>query len=90
MYDKGIEFEWDPDKSAQNLVKHGISFMEAQALWEDEFVVELPARDEDEDRFLVIGRIGDLYWTAIITYREARVRIISVRRTRSLEVSIYE
>lgn len=90
MYDKGIEFEWNPDKSALNLAKHGISFMEAQALWEDEFVAEFPAKDGDEDRYLVIGRIGDVYWTAIITYRGAKIRIISVRRARSLEVSIYE
>ncbi|QLE57138.1 BrnT family toxin [Nostoc sp. TCL26-01] len=44
----------------------------------------------DEPRFLVIGLINGKHWSAVITYREERVRIISVRRARDEEVKIYE
>ncbi|BAY19117.1 hypothetical protein NIES21_49760 [Anabaenopsis circularis NIES-21] len=85
-----MEFEFDDYKSQSNLVKHGINFLDAQELWADPDRVEIPARIEDEPRFLVIGKIAQKCWSAIITYRENRVRIISVRRSRQEEVEIYE
>jgi len=44
----------------------------------------------DEPRYLVIGRIGAKHWSAVITYRSENVRIISVRRSRPEEVTLYE
>lgn len=52
--------------------------------------IEIPARTIDEPRYLVVGKIGDEYWSAIITYRGENARIISVRRSRREEVEIYE
>ncbi|NJO80610.1 MAG: BrnT family toxin [Cyanobacteria bacterium RM1_2_2] len=85
-----MEFEFDPQKSQANQQKHGIDFVEAQQLWADVDRIEIPARTEDEARFLVIGKIKGKHWSAVITYRETRVRIISVRRARVEEVAIYE
>ncbi|WNZ27991.1 BrnT family toxin [Leptolyngbya sp. NK1-12] len=85
-----MEFEFDPQKSQSNQQKHGIDFTEAQQLWMDIDRIEIPARTEDKTRFLVIGKIRDKHWSAVITYRESRVRIISVRRARVEEVAIYE
>ncbi len=85
-----MEFEFDPEKSAANKSKHGIDFLEAQALWEDPELIEIPAKTSDEPRFLVIGMIGQKFWSGIISYREDRIRIISVRRSRPEEVGIYE
>jgi uncharacterized DUF497 family protein len=85
-----IEFEFDERKSATNLEKHGINFIDAQLLWLDPDLLEIPARTDDEPRFLVIGRIDFLHWSAVITYRTTKVRIISVRRSRSEEVLLYE
>jgi uncharacterized DUF497 family protein len=85
-----VEFEFDPDKSESNKEKHGIDFVEAQALWDDPDLIEIPARTTDEPRFVVVGRIGRRYWSGIVTYREGRVRIISVRRARDEEIAIYE
>lgn len=85
-----MEFEFDPGKSARNREKHGIDFDEAQGLWLDPFRVEVPARTVDEVRWLVIGQIDGKHWSAVVTIRQARVRIISVRRSRDEEVSIYE
>ena len=85
-----IEFEFDKRKSQINKKKHGIDFVEAQALWEDPGRVEIPAKTIDEERYLLIGTIADKFWSAIFTYRNDKVRIISVRRSRKEEVEIYE
>ncbi|WP_219414046.1 BrnT family toxin [Pseudonocardia nigra] len=84
------EFEFDPNKSAANRDKHGIDFIEAQRLWVDGLRVEVPARTVDEARWLVIGRIDGKHWSAVVTFRQGKVRIISVRRSREEEVAIYE
>ena len=83
-------FEFDPSKSKINQKKHGIDFIEAQALWEDPDLLEIPARTTDEPRFLVIGKIELKHWSAVITYRGDNIRIISVRRARDEESEIYE
>jgi uncharacterized DUF497 family protein len=84
------EFEFDRRKSGINKKKHGIDFFEAQALWQDERRIEIPSRTVDEPRLLVVGIVGGVHWSAIVTYRRDRVRIISVRRSREEEVRLYE
>jgi len=84
-----VEFEFDAEKSRLNKIKHGIDFKEAQKLWLGE-IIELPARQFNEKRFLVIGKIARTYWSAIITRRSSVIRIISVRRSRGEEKEIYE
>jgi hypothetical protein len=83
-------FEYDPDKSAENKRKHGIDFEEAQQLWADAQLVEVPARTTDEPRWLLVGKIDEKHWSAIITRRGDNIRLISVRRSRDEEVAIYE
>jgi len=83
-------FEFDPQKSEANRKKHGIDFAEAQSLWNDPNLMEVPARTTDEPRYLVVGKIGEKHWSGIITFRGDRIRIISVRRSRAEEVEIYE
>lgn len=85
-----MEFEFEPSKSAANRRKHGIDFVEAQALWYDPDLVEIPARTGDEPRFFVVGMITGKHWSGVITHRGDRIRIISVRRSRKEEVEIYE
>lgn len=84
------EFEFDEAKSQVNLDKHGIDFVAAQALWKDPYLLEIRAKSEDEPRFVLIGKIGEKHWSAVVTYREARTRLISVRRSRKKEVELYE
>lgn len=83
-------FEFDDRKSRANLEKHGIDFVEAQLLWDDTDFVEIQARSTDEPRSLVIGSIEGKIWSAVITYRNEAIRIISVRRARKAEVALYE
>jgi len=83
-------FEFDETKSQVNLEKHGIDFIDAQALWNDPMLLEIPAKTVDEPRYLIIGVINRKHWSAVITYRGANVRLISVRRSRTEEVALYE
>ncbi len=85
-----MEFALDPRKSRANLEKHGIDFIEAQQILDDLDLLEIPARTEDEPRWVVIGRIGSKHWSAVVTYRSETVRILSVRRSRNEEVRLYE
>ena len=67
-----MEFEFDERKSIANRNKHGIDFVEAQRIWNDLEHVEIPARTEDEPRYVVIVKIDDRSWSAVITFREEK------------------
>lgn len=85
-----MEFEFDPNKSASNKMKHGIDFEEAQGLWDD-MTVRLEARIvSGEPRSAHIGMLRGKHWTAITTERGDSTRIISVRRSRKDEEAFYE
>ena len=85
-----MKFEYDPNKSAKNKLKHGLDFEEAQRLWDDERLLVIPLNFEDEPRQACIGRLGGKHWTAIMTCRGCSVRLISVRRSHTDEVTAYE
>jgi len=85
-----MEFEFDKNKSEINKLKHGVDFYEAQKLWDDTDLIEIPVKTTDEPRFLIIGKISGIHWSGVITYRSEKIRIISVRRSRKEEVDIYE
>ena len=85
-----FSFEFDDEKSTANQVKHGIDFVDAQLLWLDSELLEIAAKIQDEPRFLVIGVIDSEHWSAVITYRNENIRIISVRRSRDEEIELYE
>ncbi len=85
-----MEFEFDPGKSKKNKEKHGIDFLEAQKIWDDPYRIEIPTKYVDELRYILIGKIDDNHWAAIFTYRNNRVRLISVRKARKNEKEIYE
>tara|TARA_R110000868_G_scaffold188266_1_gene430970 strand:- start:905 stop:1168 length:264 start_codon:yes stop_codon:yes gene_type:complete len=83
-------FEFDINKSCSNLDKHGINFIDAQELWVDPDLLQVKAKFESEQRYLVIGTIAEKYWSAVITYRDDIIKIISVRSSRKAEVLLYE
>ena len=84
-----MQFEFDSQKSTANETKHGIDFVEAQRIWTDADRLEIPARSLDEPRYQVIGRIGEKTWSAFITYRNEKIRTISVRQARPDEEARY-
>ena len=85
-----MSFEFDSAKSDLNKTRHGIDFIAAQALWDDSELIEIQAKTIGETRYLVIGKIKGKHWSGVITYRNNRIRIISVRRSRTEEVKAYE
>lgn len=85
-----MRFEFDPNKSISNFSKHGIDFDVAQNLWDDPDLLEIPAKTTDEPRYLVVGKIDGKHWSAVITYRDNTIRLISVRRSRPEEIGLYE
>lgn len=85
-----IIFEFDENKSQSNFEKHKIDFRRAQKIWDDPNLIQIPAKTKDEPRYLVIGKIHSKLWSAVITYRNSNIRIISVRRSRKEEITIYE
>ena len=83
-------FEWDDAKSASNAKKHGVSFEQACAIWDDPMFLEVHLMTEPEDRWAVIGRVGkNSFLTAIITYRASHVRIVSARQSTKKETGVY-
>ncbi len=85
-----MSFEYDKNKSDSNKLKHGIDFEEAKELWNDLNAVEIKIKYPAEDRYVIFGCIDNKHWTAVITYRNGKKRIISVRRSRKEEKQIYE
>jgi uncharacterized DUF497 family protein len=82
-------FEFDPAKSAANKAKHGIDFVDAQAIWAHVDRLEIPARATGEPRYQVIGRINDKRCRLSSHHRNEKIRIISVRRARADEEARY-
>jgi uncharacterized DUF497 family protein len=87
-----MEFEWDPAKNGINESKHGISFLDALAIFDDpHHVVESVTRlEHGEFRFKAVGMLDDRYYTVIFTDRIEIRRIISVRRARTNERRKYD
>jgi uncharacterized DUF497 family protein len=86
-----VEFEWDPDKAARNLKKHGIDFADAALVLYDNLAVTLADEDADERRFVTLGMdaLGRLL-VVVYTWRGERARVISARRATAGERRRYE
>ncbi|WP_028640144.1 BrnT family toxin [Novosphingobium acidiphilum] len=87
-----MEIEFDTDKDAANMAKHGVSLTHGAKVFDDGDVLIVPTiRDEDrEDRYKAIGLIDGKLWTAIHVYRGSAVRFLSVRRSNLNEQRIYD
>ncbi len=86
-----MKFEYDENKSLINKEKHGIDFIEAQKLWQEEDALVVPANIvNNEIRYALISKIFTKCFVAIFTVRDGINRIISVRRCRKNEEKSYE
>ncbi|KJF70997.1 BrnT family toxin [Agrobacterium arsenijevicii] len=85
-----MDFEFDLAKSESNKDKHGIDFVEAKALWLDEKRLIAPLETTTEERYIMVAQLRGKCWSAVYTYRNGRLRIISVRRSRDKEKQRYE
>ena len=87
-----IHFEWDENKAASNLEKHGVSFVEATSIFSDPLSLTIPdpLHSGDEERFVTLGRTSDNMLVVIHTDRDGTIRIISAREATSRERRNYE
>lgn len=86
-----MKFDFDINKNHKNHDKHGISFEDAQALWNDNNGLIVPVNIIDgEIRYALISHLNDKCYVAIFTLRNEKYRIISVRRCRKNEEKNYE
>lgn len=89
-----MTFEWDEAKNKINQAKHGISFEEAQSVFEDAYAIlfDDPDHSEEEERFLIIGMSG-AKGICIVSYcyrgADERIRIISARAATQKERNVY-
>ena len=88
-----MRFEWDPDKAAENLAKHGVSFEEAATVFRD--VLSATGADPDhlfdEERFVTFGiSTGGRLLAIAHTARDDTIRIISARPATPSGGKIYE
>jgi hypothetical protein len=86
-------FEWDQDKAAANLTKHGVSFEEASSVFADPLAVIFDDEEhsEDERREIIIGHSqrNRLLLVSFVE-RESSVRLISARVATRQEREDYE
>lgn len=76
-------------KSMYNQEKNDIDFETAQRLWDDSDLLEIPVNVKGDSRSICIGRLNGQFWTVLINYIASDVHILSARRSRKEEVTLY-
>lgn len=88
-----MQFEWDDNKAKANLAKHGVSFSEAQTIFDDPLFVDFydPDHSANEERYIIIGQ-SEQHRLLLVSYTERRnkIRLISAREATRLERDAYE
>jgi uncharacterized protein len=89
-----IQFAWDRRKSQSNLVKHGVSFEEAQTVFLDESarLIDDPDHSGEEERFVLLGysfRARCLIVSHCYRESDSAIRLISARRATAQEEEVY-
>ena len=86
-----MEFEWDPFKAQRNLRKHGVEFVDAVIVFDDDRAITLVDEHPSEERYLTFGMDASGRVLAVsYAVRRSTVRIISARRATRREQAQYE
>lgn len=86
-----MPFEWDDEKNEANIQKHGIDFQDAEQVFQKPMLVRRDERkDYGEERWIGLGKMGNLTVVIVYARRSNHVRIISVRKANRKERKIYE
>lgn len=92
-YNLEVQFEWDPEKATRNLEKHGVSFHEAQTVFDDDLFIVFSDPDHSlgENRHIIMGQ-SQLGHLLVVSYteRSRKVRLISARKATRQERKAYE
>ena len=84
-------YQWNRDKAAANLRKHGIDFADAVSVFSDDLAITIPDERFEEERFVTIGvdAFGEIL-VVVYTMRDDEIRIISARKATRQERQQYE
>ncbi len=87
-----MEFEWDENKNETNKKKHSFSFDEAKEVFNDSnrITYESNSSGNDEKRYITVGKILNLLYSVVFTFRDTVIRIISARRANDKERKDYK
>lgn len=89
-----MKFQWDPNKAAINLRKHGIGFEEALTVFQDPLALifddEEHSRDEHREIIIGFSTFSKLLLVCFVERQENVIRIISARQVTRLEKQDYE
>ncbi|MDX8525075.1 BrnT family toxin [Mesorhizobium sp. MSK_1335] len=87
-----LEFEWDDEKAAGNVAKHGVAFSDARRLFDDIHALHYVDRSMvyEEERFVGIGIVNGVVLTVVYTERGDRIRLISARKATRHEQKAYD
>lgn len=89
-YNEGMAYQWDTDKAATNLSKHGINFADAVSVFADDLAVTISEERFDEERFITIGIDGlGRVLVVVYTWRGNEIRLISARKATQAERKQY-
>jgi uncharacterized DUF497 family protein len=86
-----MTYQWDGDKAAANLRKHGIDFADAVSVFADDLAITIPDERFDEERFITVGM--DAFGRVLVvvyTWRGDEIRVISARKATRREREQYE
>lgn len=86
-----MTYQWDSDKAAANLRKHGIDFADAVSVFSDDLAITIPDERFDEERFITVGidAFGRVL-VVVYTWRDNEIRLISARKATRHERKQYE
>jgi len=86
-----VQYQWDPDKAATNLRKHGVDFADVIAVFSDPYALTVRDEDSHEERCVTLGidHLGRIVVVAY-TWRGNNIRIISARKANRRERKEYE
>jgi uncharacterized DUF497 family protein len=86
-----MRISYDPEKNQRNIVERGLSFDEVANLdWNAAFILKDDRRDYGEDRYRVLGKLGEELYAVVFTPREDEIRVISFRRANRREEILYD
>jgi uncharacterized DUF497 family protein len=91
-YNQPVDYQWDPEKAASNLGKHGVDFADAVGVFEDEWALTI--KEEyvgGEQRFATVGTdFLERVLVIVYTYRGEEIRLVSARLATRKERRAYE
>lgn len=83
------EYEWDNEKRELNLKKHGVDFVGAIKVFDDQYRIEFSSHRKGEERFQTVGSVHEIIISIVYTVRKNKKRIISARRASKNEREKY-